>query len=112
MELADSLGFPREFLISTLPGGKNEPRKKKRGAPFGNQNARKHGRYSKFLTPDRIKKLDQAVKMDDLSHEITIHRLQLDSLLTDSKASADEVWKIGSLLSRLINTQRRHFDPS
>ena len=83
--------------------------RRKRGAPFGNQNARKHGLYSKFLTPERIEKLDEAVEIKDLSREIGIVRLKLDSLLSDPNASTNEVLKTISILSKLIATQRRHF---
>ena len=91
----------------TGPTGKRFRRK--RGAPFGNQNARKHGLYSKFLTPERIEKLDEAVEIKDLSKEIGIVRLKLDSLLSDPNASTNEVLKTISILNKLIDTQRRHF---
>ena len=91
------------------PGNSQKRFRRKRGAPFGNQNARKHGLYSKFLTPDRIEKLDEAVEINDLSKEIGIVRLKLDSLLSDPNASTNEVLKTISILSKLIATQRRHF---
>ena len=91
------------------PGNSSKRFRRKRGAPFGNQNARKHGLYSKFLTPERIEKLDEAVEISDLSKEIGIVRLKLDSLLSDPNASTNEVLKTISILSKLIATQHRHF---
>ena len=92
-----------------LDGNSGKRFRKKRGAPYGNQNARKHGLYSKFLTQERIEKLNQTGDIKDLSQEIDIVRLKLDSLLSDPQASTNEVLKTVSILSKLIATQRRHF---
>ena len=106
--LQEEFRVPRDFLIEHLSRGLDErPKKKKRGAPFGNQNARKHGLYSKYLNPERIKKLKQVAKIDDLAHEIIIVRLRLDALLSDPNASTDEIYKAISMLAKLVNVQRR-----
>ena len=102
-------GVPPEDPSFDLDIKRAEKPRKKRGAPFGNQNARKHGLYSKFLTPERIEKLDRTGDIKDLSQEISIVRLKLDSLLSDPDASTNEVLKTVSILSKLIATQRRHF---
>ena len=107
MELAESLEVPRDLLIQHLSAGMGVRPKRKRGAPFGNQNARKHGLYSKFLTPERIKILDQANGIEDLAHEITIIRLRLDTLLADPNTSSDEIYKTVSILGKLIIAQQR-----
>lgn len=107
-ELTESFKVPRDILIEHLSRGLDVPPKKKRGAPFGNQNARKHGLYSKYLSPERIKKLRQVAKIDDLGHEIIIVRLFLDSLLSNPNTSTDELYKAISMLTKLVNTNRRN----
>ena len=105
--LQEEFRLPRDFLIEFMSRGLDERPKKKRGAPFGNQNARKHGLYSKYLNPERIKKLRQVAKIDDLAHEIIIVRLRLDALLSDPNASTDEIYKAISMLAKLVNVQHR-----
>ena len=55
--------------------------KGKRGAPKGNQNARKHGFYSKVL--DEAERLDfeLATGVDGLDEEIALLRVKIKSLL-------------------------------
>ena len=109
-QLTEEFNVPREFIYEAFREIKDaRPKKKKRGAPFGNQNARKHGLYSKFLTPERAKMLDQASKIDDLSHEITILRIKFDNLIADPSASTNEISKLATILIKLIDTQKRHF---
>jgi len=48
------------------------------GAPLGNQNARKHGYYSKVLTPKQQAKLAQA--SPDLRQELKLMMLKMASL--------------------------------
>ena len=90
--------------------GAEKPRKK-RGAPYGNQNARKHGLYSKFLTPEKAEKFEQASGVLNLRREIAVVRLRLDDLLDDPQASSDDILKTLSVLNKLITTQQRHFWP-
>ena len=54
---------------------------KKRGPPPGNQNARKHGYYSKVLTPGEQKLLPCMAGMRGLDREIEIGRVKLLSIL-------------------------------
>ena len=108
-DLSAFFDVPFDVLVDALNDIRNNRPRKRRGAPFGNQNARKHGLYSKYLSPDRIKKLDQVVQIKDLSHEIAIIRFRLDALLSDPEASNDEIFRMGSLLNKFISTQRRHF---
>ena len=56
-------------------------RKKRRGAPLGNQNARKHGYYSKLLTPEQLRRLPKARAMDGFDQEIVLMRLKMGALL-------------------------------
>ena len=100
---------PPEDPSSGLDDNSGEKPNRKRGAPPGNQNARKHGLYSKFLTPAQAEKYEHALEIKDLTREIAIVRLKFDALLDDPEASSDDVLKTVSILSKLITTQRRHF---
>ena len=51
------------------------------GAPEGNQNARKHGFYSKVLARDEKRELKHAFAVDGLDQEIAILRIKFRSLL-------------------------------
>ena len=50
---------------------KKEETKKKRGAPKGNQNARKHGFYSKVLDEKEQAAYNQAVFVEGIDEEIS-----------------------------------------
>ncbi len=54
---------------------------RKRGTPRGNQNARKHGFYSKVL--DEAKQLDcvLATGVEDIDDEIVLLRVKIKSVL-------------------------------
>ena len=56
---------------------------RKIGAQPGNQNARKHGFYSKVLTQSEKHALKTAEDLDGLDQEIAILRLKLRSLLAN-----------------------------
>jgi hypothetical protein len=60
---------------------KKEETKKKRGAPEGNQNARKHGFYSKVLDEKEQAAYDQAVVVEGIDEEIALLRVKMISLL-------------------------------
>jgi hypothetical protein len=55
--------------------------KRKSGAQPGNQNARKHGFYSKMLTPQEKRSLRVAADLDGLDQEIAVMRVKLQSLI-------------------------------
>ena len=57
--------------------------KRRRGAPKGNQNARKHGFYSQVLDETDKLNLEDARDMDGLDEEIAIMRVKLLRLISD-----------------------------
>ena len=68
--------------------------KRKRGAPKGNQNARKHGFYSKVL--DEAERLDfeLATGVEGIDEEIALIRVKIKSLLErdpENKFAGNEV---------------------
>lgn len=60
---------------------KKKETKRKRGAPKGNQNARKHGFYSKVLDEKEQVAFDQAIFVEGIDEEIALLRVKMISLL-------------------------------
>jgi hypothetical protein len=94
--------------ISCLPLASEENimnEKKKRGAPKGNQNARKHGFYSQVLSEKQKAQLEQARELEGLDEEIAILRLKLLSLITDYPDRVDLQMIAASTIARLLRTK-------
>jgi hypothetical protein len=83
-----------------------ERTKRKRGAPKGNQNAVKHGFYSRVL--DEAEKLDfeMASGVDGIDEEIALLRLEIRKAITggDDKTLRSLV-RATNALDRLIRTR-------
>jgi len=79
--------------------------KGKRGAPKGNQNARKHGFYSKVL--DEVEKLDfeLAAGVDGIDDEIALIRVKLKSLLEHDPENVQLMMQATNTLARLVKTR-------
>ncbi len=54
--------------------------KRKSGAPRGNQNARKHGFYSKVLDEAEQLDLEQATRVEGIDDEIALLRVKIKSV--------------------------------
>jgi hypothetical protein len=59
----------------------NKKENGKRGAPPGNQNARKHGFYSRVLDDEERQDFEQATCVEGLDDEIALLRVKLKSVL-------------------------------
>ena len=82
--------------------------KRKRGAPKGNQNARKHGFYSKVLDPSEQENLRAAAKLDDgLDQEVAILRTKILSLLAYDPRNHKLINEAVSSVGRLLRTSKR-----
>ena len=81
-------------------------KKKKAGAPLGNQNARKHGIYSKALTPAERRYFDRAVSSEGLELEIALFRLKIMSLLETEPVNMALVAKVFYTLNAMVSTER------
>ena len=79
--------------------------KRKRGPPPGNQNARKHGFYSKVLDEAEQLDLEEASKIEGLDNEIAILRLKLRHLLEHYPERIDLQMSAASTLARLIRAR-------
>ncbi len=79
--------------------------KGKRGAPKGNQNARKHGFYSKVL--DKAEKLDfeLATGVEGIDDEIALLRVKIKSLLERDPENIRLIMRATNALERLITTR-------
>ena len=79
--------------------------KRRRGAPKGNQNARKHGFYSKVL--DEAERLDfeQATRVEGIDEEIALLRVKIKSLLVHDPENFKLIMQATNALERLIRTR-------
>jgi hypothetical protein len=79
--------------------------KKKRGAPRGNQNARKHGFYSRVLDEAEQTDFELATCVEGLDDEIALLRTKIKSVLRHSPERIDLVMQATNALARLIRTR-------
>ncbi len=79
--------------------------KGKRGAPEGNQNARKHGFYSKVL--DEAERLDfeLATGVEGIDDEIALLRVKIKSLLERDPENIKLIMRATNALERLVRTR-------
>ncbi len=79
--------------------------KKKRGAPRGNQNARKHGFYSQVLDEAEKLQLDEARSVEGIDEEIAILRVKLLQLIDEHPDRIDMQVIAANTIARLIRTR-------
>lgn len=79
--------------------------KKKRGAPEGNQNARKHGFYSQVLDESEKLQLEEARGIEGLDEEIAILRVKLRTLIDRHPERFDLHLEAANTIARLIRTR-------
>jgi len=81
------------------------PASRKRGAPKGNQNARKHGFYSKVL--DETEKLDfeLATGVEGIDEEIALLRVKIKSLVAHDPDNITLIMQAINTLSRVVSTK-------
>ena len=77
----------------------------RRGAPKGNQNARKHGFYSKVL--DEVEKLDfeLAAGVEGIDDEIALLRVKIKSLLEHDPENVKLIMQATNTLASLVKTR-------
>jgi len=78
---------------------------KRRGAPKGNQNARKHGFYSKVL--DEVERLDfeLATGVDGIDDEIALLRVKIKSVLEHDPENIRLIMQATDALAKLVKTR-------
>ncbi len=82
-----------------------EKAKRKRGAPKGNQNAKKHTFYSKVL--DEAERLDfeLAAGVEGIDDEIALLRVKIKSLLEHDPENIKLIMQATNTLARLVRTR-------
>ncbi len=79
--------------------------KGKRGAPTGNQNARKHGFYSKVLNQAEQLDFELATGVEGIDEEIALLRVKIKSLLKHDPENIKLVMQATNTLARLVRTR-------
>ena len=83
--------------------GKDE--KRKAGAPRGNQNARKHGFYSRVLDETEQADFEQATGIEGIDDEIALLRTKLKSLIAYEPQNINLIMQAINTLARLVRTR-------
>jgi hypothetical protein len=78
---------------------------RKRGAPKGNQNARKHGFYSRVL--DESEQLDFALAtgVEGIDDEIALLRVKIKSLIAHDPDNITLIMQAINTLARVVSTR-------
>ncbi len=79
--------------------------KRKRGAPKGNQNARKHGFYSKVLDEAERLDLESASDVSGIDDEIALLRVKIKSVLEKDPENIKLIMQATSTLATLVKTR-------
>jgi hypothetical protein len=80
-------------------------KKKKIGAPKGNQNARKHGFYSQVFDESEQLQLEEARSIDGIDEEIAILRVKLRNLIDKHPERFDLHLVAANTIARLVRTR-------
>ena len=78
---------------------------RKRGAPRGNQNARKHGFYSRVLDEAERLDLELAQGVEGVDDEIALLRVKIKSILESDPENIRLIMEATNTLARLVRTR-------
>jgi hypothetical protein len=78
---------------------------RKRGAPKGNQNARKHGFYSKVLDEAGRLDFELATGVEGIDDEIALLRVKIKSLLEHDPENIKLIMQATNTLAGLVRTR-------
>ena len=78
---------------------------RKRGAPKGNQNARKHGFYSKVLDEAEQLDFELAAGVEGIDDEIALLRVKIKSLLEHDPENIKLIMQATNTLAKLVKTR-------
>ncbi len=79
--------------------------KRRRGAPKGNQNARKHGFYSRVLDEAEQLDFELAAGVNGIDDEITLLRVKIKSILENDPENIRLIMQVTNALERLVKTR-------
>lgn len=77
----------------------------KRGAPKGNQNARKHGFYSRVLDETEQLDFELATSVEGIDDEIALLRVKIKSLVERDPENLKLIMQATNTLARLVRTK-------
>ena len=77
------------------------------GAPKGNQNARKHGLYSRLLPPERREELVEEMPPKSLTPEIDALRVRLADLMADPQVKLNDILPVLRVLGHLVSINQK-----
>ncbi len=78
---------------------------RKRGAPKGNQNARKHGFYSKVLDEAEQLDFELATGVEGIDDEIALLRVKIKSILENDPDNIKLIMQATNTLAKLVRTR-------
>jgi hypothetical protein len=78
---------------------------RKKGAPKGNQNARKHGFYSKVLDEAEQLDFELATGVEGIDDEIALLRVKIKSILAHDPENIKLIKQATDALARLVKTR-------
>jgi len=78
---------------------------RKRGAPKGNQNARKHGFYAKVLDEAEQLDFELATGVEGIDGEIALLRVKIKSILKNDPENIKLITQTTDALARLVRTR-------
>ncbi len=79
--------------------------KRRRGAPRGNQNARKHGFYSKVLNEAERLDFELATGVEGIDDEIALLRVKIKSILEHDPENIKLIMEATNALAKLVKTK-------
>jgi uncharacterized protein YjcR len=79
--------------------------KRKRGAPKGNQNVRKHGFYSKVLDEAEQLDFELATGVNGIDDEIALLRVKIKSVLEKDPENIKLIMQVTNTLAGLVKTR-------
>jgi uncharacterized protein YjcR len=79
--------------------------KRKRGAPKGNQNARRHGFYSRVLDEADQLDFELASGVEGIDDEIALLRVKIKSILEKDPENVRLIMQVTNTLARLVKTR-------
>ena len=78
---------------------------RRRGAPKGNQKARKHGFYSKVLDEAEQLDLELATGVEGIDDEIALLRVKIKSILAHEPDNVKLIMQVTDTLARLVRVK-------
>ncbi len=80
---------------------------RRRGGQPANQNARKHGFYSRYLSPDEQLNIQEAEQLTDLLPELALMRVKLLHLAVDPTCRPEVLIQAVRTVTRLLDVHHR-----